>query len=123
MLVKGRDSMLRLRELRKNKDMTMKELGKIIGVSEAAISQYETGKRQMSNEILLRLGEYFGVSVGYILGVEPKEDEKKSEITFDDFTYALQNETKTLTDMDKQILLSMAKQLNEARKTKDEGTN
>ena len=98
----------------------MKELGKIVGVSEAAVSQYETGKRQMSNEVLLRLGEYFGVSVGYILGAEPKEEEKNGEVTFDDFTYALQNETKTLTDMDKQILLSMAKQLNDARMKKED---
>ena len=38
------------------------------------------------------------------------------EITFDDFTFAMQNESKDLTEADKQILLSMAKQLNDARK-------
>ena len=65
--------MLKLRELRKNKGITMKELGKLVGVSEAAISQYETGKRQMSNEVLLRLGEFFDVSVGYLLGVESEK--------------------------------------------------
>ena len=31
----------------------------------------------------------------------------------------MQNETKELTEMDKQILLSMAKQLNDARKQKN----
>ena len=40
-------------------------------------------------------------------------------MTFDYFTYAMQNETRDLTDMDKQILLSMAKQLNDARKRKN----
>ncbi len=60
----------RIRELRKANGLTMKELGEIIGAAESTISQYETGKRQLGNETLLRLGEYFGVSVGYILGAE-----------------------------------------------------
>ena len=42
-----------------------------------------------------------------------------SDLNFDDFTYAMHNEGKTLTDSDKQALLAMAKQLNEARKAKD----
>lgn len=60
--------MLKLRELRKKCGMTMKELGKEMGVAESTISQYETGKRQPDYETLLRLGEFFGVSVDYILG-------------------------------------------------------
>lgn len=60
----------RIRELRKAKRLTMKQLGEELGVAESTISQYETGKRQMDNETLLRLGEFFDVSVGYILGAE-----------------------------------------------------
>lgn len=110
-----------IREIRKALGLTMKELGAKIDVAESTISQYETGKRQPDNETLLKLGEALDVSVGVLLGAEPREGDKA--ITFDDFTYALQNEAKTLTDMDKQILLSMAKQLNEARQKKDEGTD
>lgn len=40
-------------------------------------------------------------------------------MTMDDFTYAMQNETKELTDGDKELLLSLARQLNNARKNKD----
>ncbi len=111
----------RIREIRKALGLTMKELGEKVDAAESTISQYETGKRQPDNETLLKLGEVLDVSVGYLLGVEPREGDRV--VTMDDFTYALQNEAKTLTDMDKQILLSMAKQLNEARKTKDEGTD
>ena len=111
----------RIREIRKALGLTMKELGEKVDVAESTISQYETGKRQPDNETLLKLGEVLDVSVGYLLGVEPREGDRV--VTMDDFTYALQNEAKTLTDMDKQILLSMAKQLNDARKMKDEGTN
>lgn len=60
----------RIREIRKSKNMTMKQLGEVIGVAESTISQYETGKRQPDNEALWKLGEYLGVTVGYLLGVE-----------------------------------------------------
>lgn len=69
----------RIRILRKSKGLTMKQLGVLLGVSESAISQYETGKRQVDNATLLKLGDVFGVPVGYILGAEGKE--KSSPIT------------------------------------------
>ena len=62
----------RIRELRKARGITMKQLGEELGVAESTISHYETGRRQLDNETLLRLGEFFGVSVGYILGVEER---------------------------------------------------
>ncbi len=58
----------RIRELRKNKGMTMKELGSRVGLAESTISQYETGKRQPDNETLLRFAELFDTTVDYILG-------------------------------------------------------
>ena len=38
-----------------------------IGVAESTISQYETGKREPDFETLLKLGEFFNVSVDYLL--------------------------------------------------------
>ncbi len=49
----------------------------------------------------------------------PTQTDGREDITFDDFTYAMQNETKDLTDADKNILLSMARQLNDARKQRN----
>ena len=64
----------RIRELRKQHKITMKQLGEVIGVAESTISQYETGKREPDNETLLRLGEYFGVSVDYLLGAAVQKE-------------------------------------------------
>ena len=64
----------RIRELRKQHKITMKQLGEVIGVAERTISQYETGKREPDNETLLRLGEYFGVSVDYLLGAAVQKE-------------------------------------------------
>lgn len=67
--------MLNLRALRTQSGLTMKELGAKIGVAESTISQYETGKRQPDYEILLRLGEFFGVSVDFILSGKKVNDD------------------------------------------------
>ena len=58
----------RIRELRKAKKMTMKQLGEAIDLAESTISQYETGKRQPDNATLCRLSDFFGVPIDYILG-------------------------------------------------------
>lgn len=54
----------KLRELRGNK--STKEIANAIGVSQAAISMYETGKRVPKDEIKKKLASYFGVTVDYL---------------------------------------------------------
>lgn len=52
-----------IRKYRKAKKMTMKELGKIVGVSEQAISQYERGLRNVNLETLIKISNALNVSV------------------------------------------------------------
>ena len=59
-----------LRKIRKAKGMTMKQLGKLVGVSESAIGQYETNARKPSFEILLKLGEALDCSVDDLVSDE-----------------------------------------------------
>lgn len=59
----------RLRELRKEKGLTMKELGEMFGVSEATISLYENGKRTPNDALKKKLADFFKVSVDYLLGL------------------------------------------------------
>ena len=65
--------MLRLREIRKSRNTTMKKLGSELGLAESTISLYESGKRQPDFETVLKLADYFGVSVDYLLGRDTKE--------------------------------------------------
>ena len=67
--------MIRLRELRKQKGVTMKQLGDTAGLAESTISLYETGKRQPDQEMLVFFAKYFNVSIDYLLGREGKTDE------------------------------------------------
>lgn len=65
--------MSKIRELRKERNLTMKKLGESIGVAESTISLYETGKRQPDNEMLKKIADFFNVSTDYLLGRETPE--------------------------------------------------
>lgn len=69
--------MNQIRSARKAKSLTMKELGKLIGVSESAISMYETFKREPDNATLVKLSDILGVSVDYLLGNSDTSETKK----------------------------------------------
>lgn len=60
--------MEKLRQIRKENGITMKQLAVAVGVAEASISFYETGKRQPDIETLCRLANYFNVSIDYLVG-------------------------------------------------------
>lgn len=62
--------MNKLKELRIKNGELQEETGKIIGVSGRAIGNYETGKRRMSPEIVLKLARHFGVTTDYLLGID-----------------------------------------------------
>lgn len=76
--------MNRIRELRKLNKMTMKELGRTIGLSESTISLYETEKHQPDHATLNKLADVFGVSIDYLLGREEKENRPIPEKELDD---------------------------------------
>lgn len=64
----------RIRELRAEKGVTLTELEDSTGLSTSAVSQYENGNRKPKIETWKKLADYFGVSVGYLQGVEDKFD-------------------------------------------------
>ncbi|MCI1965859.1 MAG: helix-turn-helix domain-containing protein [Oscillospiraceae bacterium] len=73
--------MNRLRELRREKGLTMKQLGNFFGLAESTISQYETGKRQPDNEALVKFANYFDVTIDYLLGNDANREQKKEPVT------------------------------------------
>ena len=50
--------MTKLKELRKEHKLSMKELGKILGLSESTISLYEAGKREPDIKTLIKRAVY-----------------------------------------------------------------
>lgn len=67
--------MNRIKELRKQKGITQEELGRILDVGKATISNYESEKRQLTADVLQKLSEYFGTSTDEILGLSEAKPE------------------------------------------------
>lgn len=66
--LKGCYIMNRLKELRKEKKLTQKELADKINVSKITVLRWENGERQIKPDKAEKLADFFGVSVGYLLG-------------------------------------------------------
>lgn len=64
----------RIKELRAEKGVTLTELEDSTGLSTSAVSQYENGNRKPKIETWQKLADYFGVSVGYLQGIEDKSE-------------------------------------------------
>lgn len=61
----------RLRTLRKERNLTQKQLATLIGVKNSVISFYEVGDRTPSPEVLKKLAVALHVSADILLGIEP----------------------------------------------------
>ncbi|WP_172935206.1 helix-turn-helix transcriptional regulator [Streptococcus sp. 2106] len=62
--------MNRLKELRKEKKLSQKEIAKEMSISEKTLSRWENGESQIKPEKAKQLADYFGVSVANLLGYE-----------------------------------------------------
>lgn len=56
-----------LRGIREDRDIKQREVAEILGVSQNTYSQYETGVIALTAEVLIKLADYYGVSIDYLL--------------------------------------------------------
>lgn len=56
----------RLKKLRKEKGLTLKQFGKTIGITDASVSQMETGKIGLSNQTIHSICREFGVNENWL---------------------------------------------------------
>ena len=75
---------MNIREYRKRKGLTMKQLGEAIGVSESSISLYETNKRTPDIDLLLSMSDVLGVPVTDLLGIETPTVEHDPVLPWDE---------------------------------------
>ncbi|MEC0502150.1 helix-turn-helix transcriptional regulator [Bacillus subtilis] len=61
-----------LKKLRREKNLSQKELGNKLGLAESTIGMYEQGKRQPDYETLLKIADFFEVTLDFLLG-NPKD--------------------------------------------------
>lgn len=59
---------IRLKDLREDNDLTQEELSKKLNITRSALSNYEVGSREPSYDLLIKIADYFNVSLDYLLG-------------------------------------------------------
>ena len=60
----------RLKDLRIEKGMSQMDLAKATGISQSAIAKWELDKTEPTASALIKLSEFFGKTVQYLLGIE-----------------------------------------------------
>ncbi len=66
--------LLRIRDLREDKDLTQKEIAAFLLCDQSLYSKYERGERPLPLDLADKLADFYGVSVDYLLG---RTNEKK----------------------------------------------
>ncbi len=56
-----------LRGIREDNDIKQKDIAEYLNVSQNTYSQYETGVISLTAEILIKLADYYKVSIDYLL--------------------------------------------------------
>ena len=75
-----------IKELRKQKHLTQKDLAKLMHVSQQTIGAWETERAIPGSDTLALLANLFNVSTDYLLGRDTKEDDLKTADLADDGT-------------------------------------
>ena len=67
----------RLQELREDKGISRKDLAASLNITVSALGMYEQGRREPNMEMLIRLADYFNVSLDFLVGRSFNEDETR----------------------------------------------
>lgn len=91
---------MKIKEARRNKNLTQKELAEMIGVNFSIISRYENETIVPPANRILAIADALGVSVDYLIG---KSNERQS----DNFDYIADESTAYEADADRYIQIEM----------------
>lgn len=83
----------RIKDLREYRDLRQTDVAEATGIDQRTLSNYETGKTNPDSFALIRLADFFDVSIDYLVG--------RTNITHDDASdvvAALENARKALDE-------------------------
>lgn len=67
-LLQGDYMYQRIRDLREDHDLKQRELAEHLNCSQRAYSNYELGQRDIPTDVLIKLANFYNVSIDYLLG-------------------------------------------------------
>ena len=73
--------MNRIRNLREDRDLRQIDVAQATGIDQKTLSNYETGKTNPDSYALIKLADYFGVTIDYLVGRSMDNYSSKGDIT------------------------------------------
>ena len=70
--------MNKLQELRERKGASMKEISRLLGMKYTTYVSYEKGQREPNSDVLVKIADFYGTTVDYLLGVNNERTSGKS---------------------------------------------
>ena len=64
----------RIQDLRTDADLSQRQLSEILHISQRSYSHYQTGSRNIPIEMLIRLANYYDISIDYLVGRTDKKE-------------------------------------------------
>ena len=105
--------MNRLKELRKEKRLTLRELAEQLHMTNSSISMMENEQRGISNDNLKTFCDFFNVSSDYLLGISDIRQPSHQSDTNENLQFALYGSFKKLSEEDKKKIIEYAELLAE----------
>lgn len=59
---------MRIKDIREDNDLTQDYIASVLNIKQNTYSQYETEKRQIPIDLLIKLADFYGTSTDYLLG-------------------------------------------------------
>jgi len=104
----------RIRQLRKEHRLNQKEFAKILNIQNTTLSQYETGVNTPSDDMKIKIADYFEVSIDYLLG---RSNIRKTNGPLNSAFHSIS--TEGLDDKDVEMVRAMVKRLKESNKANE----
>ncbi len=67
-----------LQELREDRNISRKELAAYLNISFSTLGMYEQGRREPNIDMLIKLADYFNVSLDFLVGRSADNEERKN---------------------------------------------
>ena len=58
----------KIRDLREDRDLNQTQVAEMLGMSQTGYSKYETGENDVPTDVLIKLADFYGVSIDFLLG-------------------------------------------------------
>lgn len=108
----------RIRELRKNLNLSQEGLAAILGTTQQAVSRMEIGSYDIPADLLVKMSASFNVTTDYILGCSDIKRDLNGQVRMNhemDRYYDIVLRYQRLTDINKKTLMTLLERLEQAQ--------